>query len=105
MGDARGYTDYDGFAQGLIPKGQALVMQVVTECGSMIAGANVGPAVSDQDLGTLTVAIEHASVVVKGTVVDCSLNPVDSGVVSVHIDGLNYNAAVIKGAFMLPVTR
>jgi len=104
-GTRGGYTDYDGFAQGLIPKGQSLVMQVVTECGNMIAGANVGPAVSDQDLGTVTVTIENADIVVKGTVVDCSLNPVDSGVVSVHIDGLNYNAAVVKGAFMLPVTR
>ena len=104
-GTRGGYTDSTGFAQGLIPRGQSLVMQVVTECGNMLAGANVGPAVSDQDLGTVTVTIDHADIVVKGTVVDCSLNPVDSGFVSVHIDGLNYNAAVVKGAFMLPVTR
>jgi protocatechuate 3,4-dioxygenase beta subunit len=104
-GTRGGYTDSAGFAQGLIPKGQSLVMQVVTDCGNMLAGANVGPALSDQDLGTVTVTIDHADIVVKGTVVDCSLNPVDSGFVSVHIDGLNYNAAVVKGAFVLPVTR
>ena len=104
-GTRGGYTDSSGFAQGLIPKGQTLVMQVVTECGNLLAGANVGPALSDQDLGTVTVSIDHSDIVVKGTVVDCSLNPVDSGYVSVHIDGLNYNAAVVKGVFMLPVTR
>jgi len=105
MGVRGGYTDANGFAQGLIPKGEALVMQVVTECDNMLGGVNIGPAVSDQDLGTVTVAIGHADIVVKGSVVDCSLNPVDSGVVSVTIDGLNYNAAVVKGAFLLPVTR
>jgi hypothetical protein len=89
----------------MIPKGEALVMQVVTECDNTLGGMNVGPAVSDQDLGTVTVTVGHADVVVKGTVVDCSQNPIDSGVVSVKIDGLSYNAAVVKGAFLLPLTR
>jgi len=105
VGTRIGYTDASGFSQGMIPKGEGLVMQVVTECDNTLAGMNVGPALADQDMGTITVTIGHADVVVKGTVVDCSQNPIDSGVVAVKIDGLSYNAAVVKGAFLLPVTR
>lgn len=105
LGTRGGYTDSTGFAQGMIPKGQTLVMQVVTPCGSLLAGVNVGPALTDQDLGTVTVTIEHAELTVTGTVVDCSNNPVDSGFVNATVDGLNYRASVSKGAFTLPVSR
>jgi hypothetical protein len=105
FGSRGGYTDSSGFAQGLIPKGQTLVMQVVTECGNMLAGANIGPALADQDLGVVTVAISDAELTLKGSVLDCSNSPVDSGWVSVLVDGLAYNAAVVKGSFNLPIIR
>jgi protocatechuate 3,4-dioxygenase beta subunit len=104
-GTRGGYTDSSGFAQGLIPKGQTFVMKVVTECGNILAGANIGPALGDQDMGTITVAISNADLTLKGSVLDCSNNPVDSGWVSVLVDGLAYNAAVVKGSFNLPVNR
>lgn len=104
-GTRGGYTDIDGFAQGLIPKGQTLVMQVVTECGNMLGGINVGPALADQDLGTVTVTVDASDLTLTGTVVDCSNNPVDSGYVSVLVDGLTRRAAVAKGAWTLSVSR
>jgi hypothetical protein len=104
-GTRGGYTDIDGFAQGLIPRGQTLVMQVVTECGNMLGGINVGPALADQDLGTVTVTVDASDLTLTGTVVDCSNNPVDSGYVNILLDGLVHRAAVAKGAFELPVSR
>ena len=104
-GMAPGYTDSTGFVQGLIPKGQKLVMEVVTECGNMLAGANVGPALTDQDLGTVMVTIEYADMTLTGKVVNCSGNLIDTGMVTVVVDGLNYRANVVKGLFTLPVTR
>jgi len=100
-----GYTDSSGFAQGLIPKGLTMVMQVVTACGNVLAGANVGPAVTDQDLGTIGVTISFADVTLTGKVVNCSGSPVDSGSVMALVDGLNYSALVKKGVFTLPVSR
>ena len=100
-----GYTDSTGFAQGLIPKGEHLLMQVLTECGGFIGGVNVGPALTDQNLGTVTVNIVNAKLTITGTVVDCSNNPVDSGFVSALVDGLTYRAVVTGGAFSLPVSR
>jgi hypothetical protein len=105
LGTRGGYTDSSGFAQGLIPKGQSLLMQVVSPCGSLLGGVNVGPALTDQDLGTVTVTIDHAELTLTGTVVDCSNNPVDSGFVNATVDGLNYRAMVSKGNFTLPVSR
>jgi len=99
------YTDADGFAQGLIPKGQTLVMLVETECGTVLGGMNVGPAVGDQDLGSVKVTISEIALRLSGTVVNCSNAPVDSGYVSIRVDGLNYRATVTKGAFTMPVSR
>jgi hypothetical protein len=83
----------------MIPKGQELLMQVVTDCGGLMGGVNVGPALTDQNLGTVTVTVLSPSLVVTGTVVNCSSSPVDSGYVTVLVDGLNYAAAVTNGAF------
>lgn len=104
-GTRGGYTDSTGFASGLVPKGQELLMGVMTECGSLIGGFNVGPAVADVNLGTVTVNIQNAELTLTGTVVNCSNNPVDSGYVSVSLDGLNYRAAVANGVFTLPISR
>jgi len=105
LGTRGGYTDSTGFAQGLIPKGQTLLMQVVNQCGSLMGGVNIGPALTDQNLGTVTVTVAHAELTLTGTVVDCNNNPVDSGFVNAIVDGLNYRAAVSQGAFTLPVSR
>jgi hypothetical protein len=104
-GTRGGYTDYTGYAQGLIPKGVQMVMQVLTECGQFVGGLNVGPALTDQNLGTLTVNIVNAKLTITGTVVDCSNNPVDSGFVNALVDGLTYRATVTGGSFILPVNR
>jgi hypothetical protein len=105
LGAAGGYTDLTGLAQGLIPKGQTLLFQVINPCGSMIFGENIGPVLADQDLGTLTVNIETTALTFTGTVVDCSNKPVANGWVNVLLDGLNYRASVTNGAFALPIIR
>ena len=105
MGTRGGYTDSAGFAQGLIPKGVELALLAVSQCGSQLGGVNMGPAQSDQSLGTVTITTTGGLLTFTGTVVDCSSNPVDSGFVSTSVDGLNYRAAVKNGSFTLPIDR
>src|SRR6202034_949834 len=88
------YTDSSGYTQGLLPKGESLVMYVVTPCGNPLAGANVGPALQDQILGNVTVNVVNATLTLSGNVVNCSSGPVDSGYVNTTIDGLTYRAVV-----------
>ncbi|HEV9037394.1 MAG TPA: carboxypeptidase-like regulatory domain-containing protein [Puia sp.] len=105
LGTRGGYTDSSGYAQGLILKGQTLVLSVSTECGTILGGANVGPALTDQDLGTIVVTITNNDLTLTGKVVNCAGNPVDSGYINAAIDGLTYRAEVRAGAFTLPVLR
>ncbi len=99
------YSDSTGYVQGLLPRSESLVMYIVTQCGNPLAGANVGPALQDQNMGNITVNILNPTLTLTGSVVNCSSGSVDSGYVSAAIDGLNYRAVVSKGVFTLPVIR
>ena len=105
MGTRGGYTNSSGFAQGLIPQSTSLTIKIISQCGTLLGGVNVGPALSDQTLGTITVTTIGGLLTLTGTVVDCSNNPVDSGYVSTVIDGLNYKATVKNGVYTLAVNR
>jgi hypothetical protein len=105
MGTQGGFTNSSGFAQGLIPKSASLTIKVISQCGTLLGGVNVGPALSDQTLGTITVTTIGGLLTLTGTVVDCNNNPVDSGYVSTIIDGLNYKATVKNGVYTLAVNR
>ncbi len=104
IGDC-GYTDSSGFAQGLLPYGSMTQMQILTECDYLLAGANVGPAIQDQNLGTVVVNLSETDLTLTGTVVDCSNAPVAYGFVNALVDGLNFRALVTNGAFTLPIHR
>lgn len=104
-GTRGGYTNSSGFAQGLIPKSTSLTIKIMSQCGTLLGGVNVGPALDDQTLGNITVTTIGGLLTLTGTVVDCSNNPVDSGYVSTVIDGLNYKATVKNGVYTLAVNR
>jgi hypothetical protein len=99
------YSDSTGYVQGLLPRSESLVMYIVTQCGNPLAGANVGPALQNQNMGNITVNVLNSTLTLSGNVVNCSSSPVDSGYVNATIDGLNYRAIVKNGSFTLPVIR
>ena len=105
FGTRGGWTDANGNASGLIPKGELLKLQILNPCGSLVGGANVGPALTDQDLGTITVSDNRYSLVISGNVVDCNNAAVDSGYVTALVDKMPYWAKVSKGVFSIAVRR
>ncbi|MDO6429871.1 carboxypeptidase-like regulatory domain-containing protein [Flavitalea sp. BT771] len=105
LGTRGGFTDADGYASGLIPKGEVLKMEAMNSCGSAYFGVNIGPALGDQELGTLTVTDDRATLALTGTVVNCNGGAVDSGYVEARVDGLSYRIKVVKGAFSLAIPR
>jgi hypothetical protein len=105
FGTRSGYTDANGYASGLIPKGQILQLQIMNPCGSLEGGANIGPALTDQDLGTITVSETRFPLVINGTVADCNSAAVDSGYVTTVVDNMPYFAKVTKGSFSLTALR
>lgn len=61
--------------EGLIPKGVSLLLQVMSPCRSLLGGVNIGPALNDQDLGTVMINVEAADITLTGKAVDCSGSP------------------------------
>jgi len=105
MGTRGGYTDADGNASGLVPKGETMRMEALNSCGGLYFGVNAGPALTDLEMGTMTVTDDRAILTLTGTVVNCNDVAVDSGYVQAIVDGLSYRVSVVKGRFSLATPR
>jgi hypothetical protein len=79
-----GYTDENGQFGGKVPKGEALILEILDECGEVIFSKNIGPFEADTDLGCFEVALNSNSVHLSGTLLDCNNQPVANGFVKMH---------------------
>ena len=102
-GTRQAYSDSTGFAQGMIPQGVTLTFEVVNACGTVLAGQQVGPTLTDQDMGTITIDMKVRTATMKGTVVNCNGAPLTSGYVSIYVEGQNYRVNVSNGRFSIDV--
>jgi hypothetical protein len=101
-----GYTDSSGHVGGLVPKNEALTLQVVNTCNQAIFTQNVGPFSANTNLGTITVTIAPINTLhITGSAVNCSNQPVTSGNVLVYFEGHLYNRPITNGNFSLNITR
>lgn len=100
-----GTTDESGSSKGWIPKGVALKMEVLNKCNNVLFTEQIGPFTQDANLGAKVVTIPaNAAITISGTVNNCAGDPVDKGIVSIELDGLNYAAKVEEGAFSIIVS-
>lgn len=104
-GTVGGYTDSAGRASGLIPQGELLSLRVYSNCGTLIAGANIGPALTDQDIGTVVATVLNSTLSLSGTVVDCSDATLTNGFVNIRLEGVNYRVSLSKGGFSMTIPR
>ena len=101
-----GYTDSSGHVGGLVPKNEALTLQVLNTCNQPIYTQNVGPFSANTNLGTITVTIAPINTLhITGSAVNCSNQPVTSGNVLVYFEGHLYNRPITNGNFSLNITR
>jgi hypothetical protein len=98
-------TDSTGAINVYVPIGEVLQVKIEDMCGNMVGGVNVGPLVSNQDVGTITMQLDDVMLNLSGTVVDCSNNPVTNGYVNIYVDNLTYRAAVANGNFSMAIHR
>lgn len=99
------YTDSTGLIQYYAVQGETYTLKVMDDCGNMIGGANMGPVLTTQDLGTISITLSNGVLTLTGTVVDCNSSPVANGYVNVLVDGLDYRAAVTNGSFIINILR
>ncbi|HEX6849345.1 MAG TPA: hypothetical protein VF144_20310, partial [Chitinophagaceae bacterium] len=105
-GASYGYTDSSGHVGGLVPKNEALVLEIFTNCNQPIYTQNIGPFSSNTDLGTITVTIPtQNSLQITGSAVNCANQPVTNGNALIYFDGHLYNKPINNGGFSMTVTR
>jgi hypothetical protein len=102
-----GYTDSSGHVGGLVPKNEALTLEVMNTCNQAIYTQNVGPFTSNTNLGTINVTIPPVNTLqITGSAVNCSNQPVTNGKVLVYFEGQLYARPVSNtGTFSVTITR
>jgi hypothetical protein len=102
-----GITNNAGFVSGLVPKNEALVLEVVSAtpgCNTVIYSQNIGPFASNMSLGNINVTIPSSQLVnFSGTLLNCTGGLVTNGYVLISISGGygGYAALNANGAFSL----
>ena len=79
-------TSATGFFSGKVPANEALLFEVLNECGNVVYSENIGPLSADTDLGIISVSWTTDWVEVSGTLLNCDQNPVTNGYVSARIN-------------------
>ncbi len=81
-----GITNNAGFVGGLVPKNEALVLEVVNTtvgCNTVIYSQNIGPFANNTSLGNISVTIASTQYITfTGTLINCSAAPVTNGYVA-----------------------
>jgi hypothetical protein len=101
-----GYTDSAGHVGGLVPRNEALVLEVMNTCNQSIYTQNVGPFNTNTNLGTISVTLAPINTLqITGSAVNCSNQPVTNGNVLVYFEGHLYVRPISNGNFSLTITR
>lgn len=102
-----GRTDSLGNLCGKVPKDEALVLEVLDVCNTVVYSQNIGPFSSNTTLPPITVTIPAAnSLIITGTVTNCSNANVTNGAAVIYISGGNhYTVPVTNGTFSLNLLR
>jgi hypothetical protein len=95
------FTDSSGVVHGLIPKNEALILEVYTtsNCATPVHSQNIGPFTSPATMN-ITVNISSASsFTISGTAQNCSGAAVTDGFAEVKMGFQVYRAPIVNGAF------
>ena len=105
-GASYGYTDSSGHVGGIVPKNEALLLEIFSSCNQPIYSQNIGPYSANANLGTISVTIpSQNSLTISGSAVNCSNQPVTDGNALIYYDGVFYNKPITNGNFSMTITR
>jgi hypothetical protein len=102
-----GRTDSMGNVCGKVPKDEALLLEVLDQCNAVVYSQNIGPFSANASLPPITVNIPAAnSLVITGTITNCSNANVTNGAALIYVAGGNYyTVPVTNGTFTLSLVR
>lgn len=102
-----GHTDSSGNLCGKVPKNEALLLEVLDQCNNSVYNQNIGPFSANTSLPVITVSVPSSnSLIITGTVTNCSGANVTSGAALVYVSGgYHYVVPVTNGTFSLNMLR
>ena len=105
-GASYGITSSTGHVRGLVPKNEPLLLEIMNTCNQVVYTQNIGALNSNTDLGSITVSpgIQY-SVLISGSAVNCSNQPVTNGHALIYFEGHLYTRAITNGSFSATITR
>ncbi|GAA4324846.1 carboxypeptidase-like regulatory domain-containing protein [Flaviaesturariibacter amylovorans] len=110
-----GFTNGQGFVQGLVPANRQLRMRILDRCGTVLHSAVIGPFAVNTSYGTVSLTNYNfaGAYILKGTVTACNGQPMPRGridfqfpVTPAHI--VVYGAQIVNGQYskvILPCGR
>jgi hypothetical protein len=103
-----GITNNAGFVSGLVPKNEALVLEVVaiSGCNAIVYSQNIGPSATDISLGNINLTIPVSQYInFTGTLLNCAGAPVTNGYVSLYVTGGGgaYASTSVTGTFSFSI--
>lgn len=84
-----GFTDNNGVFGGKVPMNEALLLEVVAD-DDVCSSSTIGPFPTNTNIGNIIIDNIN-SVVVNGTIEDCSFNLVGSAYMKVNIDNVDHH--------------
>ena len=83
-----GITNNAGFVSGLVPKNELLILEVFSDCNTVIYSQNIGPFVNSTSLGNVSPSLSTSQYITfTGTLLNCNASPVTNGYVSLYTSG------------------
>lgn len=100
-GAAHGYTDSLGQVRGLVPANKDLVLEITDPCGNAAYTQHLLPLTKNTNLGVINVSFTTPSLVAfKGTLLNCSGQPVKNGTAIISFNNIiRYAATNDNGEF------
>jgi hypothetical protein len=104
---ANGWTDSVGYVSGKVPKNEPLVLEVLSQCNTVVYSQNIGPFNGDANLGTISVTLPATNtLIITGTLTNCSNANVTNGAVLVYTNNAySYTIPVTNGSFSITIIR
>lgn len=104
---AFGFTDSLGQVSGLVPINLPLKLEVLDQCSNVIYSQNIGSLMQNTNIGNVVIPVNTtAAYTVKGTVIDCSNNPVTDGFIMMNYQNtVRYASVDANGNFSISFIR
>jgi hypothetical protein len=93
------YTSSNGQVSGIIPKNEALTLNVYNLCGEVIYSTQIGPFFENSNSNVVIQGGTNQSLKVKGKLLNCNNEIVTNGYVLMRIDGNTYSSNLDQGNY------